>query len=152
MENSEILKNFFLEVVEGVKNDAASKGQKIPLSSFRFEADNQAGQLYAADYFQYLVEGRSPGKQPPVDTMRAFVDDNPEILDHARQLYADISRESLAYLIGRKIGKQGTNIFQGKKPGIDLDGVLREKQEQLFKSIVGSMTAQVLTKIRQAGE
>lgn len=124
MANADILTEFFNRVIEGIKQDAETKGQKIPIDKFRSESNDLGGALYAPHYVQYLIFGRGPGKQPPPDAMTAFVDANPDILERAKQVYKYITSQQLGYLIGRKIAREGTDIYSGKKPGIDLLGTI----------------------------
>src|SRR5687767_4831819 len=121
-ENTDVLKEFFLKVVDGLAKDAAAKGQKAPINALRYEVDSISGILYAPDYFKYLLYGRGPGKAPPPERMTAWVESNPDLLARAKEVYKYITSQQLGYLIGRKIAKEGTDIFTGKKPGIDLLG------------------------------
>lgn len=135
MLTAEIIHTYLDKVVEGLKADAATKNQKIP-QQFRIVAEDESGQLYGADYFKYLVVGRGPGKFPPVDKMRDFVDAHPEMLEDAKKRFKNITRNSLAYLIGRKIATKGTDIYTGKKPGIDMLGVMEANMPDLLRAIV----------------
>ena len=148
--NTDILKQFFLNVIEGLRQDAEAKGQKFPVSKVRFEADELGGQLYAPHYTQYLFYGRGPGKQPPPDTMTAFVDANPDILERAREVYRRITSQQLGYLIGRKIAREGTEIYTGKKPGIDFLGVLEKYTPELLETLAKNEAIKVATELRSA--
>lgn len=133
--NTDSLKDFFLRVTEGLIKDATAKGQKIPVSSLRWEADELGGEYYAADYFKYLVTGRGPGKFPPPDKMTDWVNANPDVLARAQQVYKYLTAQQLGFLIGRKISREGTDIFSGKKQGIDLLGVMEQNMPELLKQL-----------------
>lgn len=148
MDQKDALKDYFLRVIEGLKTDAASKNQKIPVSSFTFEVDNLGGQLWAADYFKYLVLGRGPGKAPPPDKMTAFVEANPELLENARAAFKNITAKGLGYIIGQKIAREGTDIFQGKKPGIDFIGVMDANQEKLIEDLAMAELSKIETALK----
>lgn len=64
------------------------------------------------NYIMTLEHGRRPGKMPPVQTILQWVEQrgiNPP----------DISQKSLAFLIARKIGREGSLVFrQGGNTGI----------------------------------
>jgi hypothetical protein len=61
--------------------------------------------VYAEDYIYYLVHGRKNGKRPPKQAIRDWID--------AKGITPDgISKDSLAFLIARKIGESGTTIYQ----------------------------------------
>ena len=122
--NTDSLKDFFDRLTEGLIKEAESKGQKIPVSSFRFEVDETEGVMFAADYFKYLIYGRGPGKFPPPDKMTDWVTANPDFLARAQQVYKYLTAQQLGFLIGRKISREGTDILTGKKIGIDLLGVM----------------------------
>lgn len=150
MTNQEIISSYLTAIQEAIKADASAKGQKIPVNSFRIEVTETSGQMYAADYFRYLVEGRGPGKQPPPEKMEEYVRNNLHILDSARDIYKNISVKSLAFLIGRKIAKKGTAIFDGKSPGVDLQGSIQAPMEDFLKTLAYWQALNVTTKIKQA--
>lgn len=146
--NTTALSDFFLRCIEGWKEDAAAKNQKIPVSSFRFEADETSGVLYGADYFKYLVTGRGPGKFPPPDKMEDWVRANPDVLDRVRQVYKYITERQLGFLIGRKIAREGTDIFQGKKQGIDLLGVMEKNMPKLLEDLARNEVVRITTELK----
>lgn len=146
--NTTALSDFFLRCIEGWKEDASAKNQKIPVSSFRFEADETSGVLYGADYFKYLVTGRGPGKFPPPDKMEDWVRANPDVLDRVRQVYKYITERQLGFLIGRKIAREGTDIFQGKKQGIDLLGVMEKNMPKLLEDLARNEVVRITTELK----
>lgn len=147
---SEIISIYLKAVLDKIKDDADSKGQKLPSTQPRIEVQETSGQLYWAHYLKYLVHGRGPGKFPPPDAMRKFVLDNPHILADARTRFRNISVNSLAYLIGRKIAREGTDIYQGKKPGVDLDGSIAAPMEDFLKMLAFQEAVNVGSAIKQA--
>lgn len=149
-ENITALTEFFTRTIEGLKSDAASKSQKIPVSSFRFEVDAISANLYAADYFKYLIYGRGPGKAPPPDNMLAWVQANPDALARAKQVFKYITEQGLAYIIGQKIAREGTDIHTGKRPGIDLLGVMEKNIPELLKELAKNEAVNIATELRSA--
>lgn len=150
METKDALSIFFDNVIEGLKEDAQSKNQKIPVSSFRHEQNAEGGKLYSADYFQYLIYGRSPGKFPPPEKMLDFVESTPDILARAKQQFQYITEQGLAYLIGRKLAKEGSDIYSGKKPGIDFLGVMEKNMPELLKQLAQGEALKFATELRSA--
>lgn len=148
--NTDSIKEFFLKFEEGLIKEAAVKNQKIPVSSFRFEADETGGQFWAADYLKYLVTGRGPGKFPPPTKMLEWVQANPDVLERARQTYKYLTAKGLAFLIGRKIANEGTDIFTGKKQGIDLLGVLDENMKELLAQLARNEVVKIATDLKNA--
>ncbi|PHQ27857.1 hypothetical protein [Leeuwenhoekiella nanhaiensis] len=68
--------------------------------------------ITGAPYTEQLVNGREPGKFPPIAAIRQW------ILDKPIPFLGKIKLSSLAFLIARKIAKEGTNYF--KQGGTDL--------------------------------
>lgn len=64
------------------------------------------------NYIMTLENGRRPGKMPPVQPILSWIQSRGITPD-------DISQESLAFLIARKIGREGSLLFrQGGNSGI----------------------------------
>lgn len=139
MLTQEAIKLYLDKTVEAIKADAQAKGQAIP-DGFRVEVTEEGGKLYAADYFKYLVLGRGPGKAPPPDKLLDWVSKQPETSG-----WREIEKKSLAYVIGQKIAKQGTDIFTGKRPGIDFLGSMEMNMPDLLKVIARNEALKVLT-------
>lgn len=149
MAEIDALRTYFENLVEGIKADASEKGQKIP-TSFRFEVDASGGKLFAPDYFKYLIYGRGPGKFPPPDATIAWIADNPQVLERAKQVYKYITEQSLGYLIGRKIAREGTDIYTGKKKGIELLGVMEKNLPELLETLAKDEAAKISTSLQSA--
>jgi hypothetical protein len=143
--NADALTVFFSKVTEGLIADSKEKSQSIPVKSLRYEVDEVRGTYYAADYFKYLIYGRGPGKAPPVDKMLAWVNAQPET-----QQWKEYERQSLAYVVGQKIARQGTEIYEGKRPGIDLLGVMEKNMPSLLETITRNEVVKIATDLKQA--
>ena len=147
---TDVIKTLFDRVIEGLKQDAQSKDQKIPVKSLRYEVNDKGGSLFAAHYFKYLFTGRGPGKAPPPEAMLDYVRKNPERLTEAKQRFKYITEQGLAYIIGQKIAKHGTDIHEGKKPGIDFLGVLENAMPDLMKEVARNEMLNLQTSLRSA--
>lgn len=77
----------------------------------KVEASQTKGIIYAQYYTEQLVNGREPGKFPPISMIEKW------ILDKEIPL-VNITISSLAFLIARKIAREGTEYF--KQGGTDL--------------------------------
>ena len=130
--------------LENIIKDLAAENAKVPVSQMRVEANEIEGNLFAPDWIQYMIYGRGPGKQPPPDRMLSWVQKNPELLN------SDISEKSLAFLIGRKIGREGTDIFQGKRKGLDLLGVMEKNLPDLLKDLAEEEKIKIQTSLSKA--
>ena len=146
--NTDILSEFFQKITEGLRQEAAAKGQKFPVDKLRWEADEISGKYFGPSYVQYLFYGRGPGKQPPPDKMTEFVVKNPDVLASARQVYKNITAQQLGFLIGRKIAREGTDIYSGKKEGIDFLGVLEKSTPDLFRDLARNEAVKFLTELK----
>lgn len=152
MENKDALSDFFNSFFGGLEADAKSKGQKIPVSSFRHEETNEGGQAFAADYLKYLVYGRGPGKMPPLDNIIEWVEKN--IKNTTREnkdgTFSTVPYASVAYAIAVKIAKEGTDIYTGKKQGIDFLGVMEKNMPDLLKTLARNEAINIATSLKQA--
>jgi hypothetical protein len=86
--------------------------------------------LLIADYYKYVDEGRRPGKFPPIEPIRKWVREK-----NLGGLRAEVSLESLAYLVARKIAQKGTKATHFYSECITEESVneLRQKLAQQVK-------------------
>lgn len=70
--------------------------------------------IWGEPYTEQLVDGRKPGKFPPIYMIEQWIIDK----GISRNIGEKISVSSLAFLIARKIAKKGTRYFQ--QGGTDL--------------------------------
>lgn len=145
METFEAIDGYLNRVADGIKQDAQDKNQKIPVSSIRVEVGTDSGELYAADYMKYLIYGRPPGKQPPPEKIQGWVASQPEASS-----WTPSEINSMAFLVGRKIARVGTEIWEGKRPGIDLLGVMDREKPLLLEQIAEAGALEIATSLRNA--
>lgn len=136
-------KEYIDKTIVAIQEDAAGKKQRIPALR-SVETDNGAAMM-GPHHFWYTIFGRGPGKFPPPDAMVKFVEGNPDMLVDAQQTNKNITKYSLAYLMGRKIAKYGTDIFQGKKPGINLLGAMEKNLPELTRAVAKNEAVKILT-------
>lgn len=74
-------------------------------NSVRYDIKDAVMRVYSLDYIYYLEKGRKPGKRPPRSAIRQWIDDKGITPD-------GISKDSLAFLIQRKIGEEGNTVYQ----------------------------------------
>ena len=102
--------------------------------SVRQEVSNNVLRIYALDYIFYVENGRKAGKRPPTAPIEQWITDKGLILE-------GISKKSLAYLIARKIGEEGTTAY--KQGGTDLaEGILTDE-------LKGEIQSQLILTFRQ---
>ena len=115
-----ILKNFAEEVISDIR-------AKIPnvtgesAASLGYRIDAQGLTIFSSKkYFTVLETGRKPGKRPPIDVIEQWVRQKP--------ITSDISPRSLAFLIARKIGEEGSLLYrQGGKSGVISDAINEQR-------------------------
>lgn len=122
------LSEYAKDLVAGLQADIASKAV-TPFgavnasgrlaASLRYEVSETATGyrlvLYAASYALALEYGRRPGKFPNITSIRLWID-HKGIVPHPDAKGRAVSKNSLAFLIARKIANQGTTIYQQGRP------------------------------------
>lgn len=91
------------------------------LNSLEARAENGTGEIWGRDYTRYLVNGRAPGKRPPIAPLITWVGNKLGV--HGREGI------SIAYAVAKKIEKEGTDYFPS---GTDLLEILESKEVQQF--------------------
>lgn len=88
-----------------------------------------------AAYSRQLVNGRAPGKFPPIGAIQQWIKD--------KGIRSNIKPESLAFLIARKIAREGTKYYPR---GTDLiDSVYTDERIQKIINKVGEVNLQIFT-------
>lgn len=89
-----------------------------------------------------LITGRAPGKFPPMDVIRGWV---------RRKLgIPEEEVDSVAFLVARKIAEKGTDIFTDRAKGLQIQLIIDELNEELFKDISNQMAFEVTNTIFEA--
>lgn len=146
MSNKEAFEKYFKSVV----GQMYAENQKVPVDGFRNEANEYDAQLWAPDWFQYMIFGRGPGKQPPPERMLSWVERNPDVLAQARQTFKYITEKGLAYIIGRKIGQSGTAIYRGEKKGVGFIEAMEANMPTLLEGLVRNEAIKIQTSLHKA--
>jgi len=115
--HSLLLKNTF-EALEAfndeIREDLRTKGidnRGEARESLRVTQEKQGSKIKTASrgvfYFEFLDKGRAPGKFPPPSVIEEWTATKP----------VDIP----AFLVGRKIAREGTEIYKNRAKGVQLD-------------------------------
>ena len=106
------------------------KGLKDTGQSQEFNINSQDNkvQLIGVDYIYYLDKGRGPGKFPPVNVIREYVQRN-------NIRIADYNENQTVYLIAKGIADRGSVIFRDKSKGIQLDGLIDECLKRIYNQV-----------------
>ena len=90
-------------------------------------------------YTEQLIFGRRPGKFPPIAAIEKW------IMDKGITLEGKITASSLAFLIARKIAKEGTKYFQ--QGGTDLiESVITPQRIQSIISKVKEINVTIVSR------
>ncbi|WP_417867966.1 hypothetical protein [Xanthomarina gelatinilytica] len=116
MTPSEIL----AEEMEAIKIDLIAKHRELGMpasgkwiESVEANTNRLSGVILAEHYTEQLVNGRAPGRFPPIDRIEQWIKDK-----GIQPIDANLKISSLAFLIARKIAREGTRYFQ--EGGTDL--------------------------------
>jgi hypothetical protein len=150
-----IVNNFAQTLIAGIQSNIRTKrvteygsmnASGTMADSLKYKWDGKKLVIFSTEkYFTVLETGRGPGKRPPMSTIEKWLEDKPVAVQ-------EISKKSLAYLIARKIGVEGSKLFrQGGNSGVISD-YINEKYvtdnltEKLFQAQIEIITNQFLQK------
>jgi hypothetical protein len=111
-----VLKNFAEDTIAGIRSRIPNvTGESAASLGYRIDAEGLT--IFSSmKYFTVLETGRKPGKRPPISVIEQWIKDKP--------IASDISTRSLAFLIARKIGEEGSLLYrQGGKSGVISDNI-----------------------------
>ena len=124
-------KHIIFDFLESIRRDSIEDLHQKQISDgdlgLKTQAEDEAGDLSGLHYWYFLVNGRKPGKQPPIDTILGWL--------QKKGITADISQRSLAFLIARKIGRLGTDIYLGIRPGLALPEIIETRSKDFRKDL-----------------
>lgn len=136
----ESVSDFFKDVIADIILDQQSK--RITASggsaqSLRFEATEDGGKLFGSGYFKYQVSGRGPGRFPPIQRITDWI--------NAKGIRPESGTvEGMAFAIAKKIAKQGTDIFQQKRPGLEISQIVQDQRPQLRQQLLKGTKEELL--------
>lgn len=104
-------------------------------NSVEIQSDLTGARILANDYTEYLVNGRGPGKRPPISNLEKWV--------QAKMGLSGKEALGAAFAIATKISKEGTTWYQSG--GSDLiDGVLtKQRQKEILSKVAKAVTIQI---------
>lgn len=115
-ESSKILKKHMDEIKQDLiakHNELGMKASGNWQNTLESRVVGLSGSIVGEHYSEQLVNGREPGRFPPIGAIRQWIIDK-----GISAIGQKISINSLAFLIARKIAKEGTEYF--KQGGTDL--------------------------------
>lgn len=136
---TEVLNEFADAFIQNARNNLDANQSNASYNLYNsFEKVIEVGEDYfkvsisLADYWQYLENGRGPGKFPPVDKIKEWIEVkpvNPTPLSNGKTP----SVEQLSFLISRKIANEGTEgkpFFEPAK-----EQTIREFEDKINQAI-----------------
>lgn len=123
---TDILTGFAERTIAGIRSKIPNVTGKMS-QSLGYKIDESGLTIFSTEkYFTVLETGRGPGKRPPISDIEDWVKNKP--------IASDINPRSLAFLIARKIGEEGSLLYrQGGKSGVISDFINETKiQEDLI--------------------
>ena len=136
---TEVLNEFADAFIENARNNLDANQSNASYNLYNsFEKVIEVGEDYfkvsisLADYWQYLEKGRGPGKFPPVDKIKEWIEVkpiNPTPLSNGKTP----SVEQLSFLISRKIANEGTEgkpFFEPAK-----EQTIREFEDKINEAV-----------------
>ena len=143
------------ESLENIKTDIQDELKSLGIdytkqlsNSLEVKATAFGAVLSALEYLptSYDSTGRGPGRNPFIDPdwLRAK-GIQPRDLKTGRF----ITFKSAAILISRKIGRIGTDRFLNRRPGVNIDGILKEHKPPMINKLQKSFASKFREDIRQ---
>jgi hypothetical protein len=127
--------DFLNEVKKAYQTDLRrfrSTGQSH--NEFRVSTANNEGTLTGANYLYYLMNGRKPGKFPPISAMLDYIRAK-GIKGRDQKTGRFITDRSLAFLFARAIAEKGNKVFQGKVAPLNVDDEIVKLRKKYAKEI-----------------
>lgn len=141
----ELLKNDLIKAYDAKGMRASGKFAE----SLEVKVTGLTAQLWGEDYTQQLETGRKSGKFPPINAIEQWIKDK----GIANRIEGQISISSLAFLIARKIAKEGWKREQ--YGGVELiSSVITDERIQKIIDEVGAEQAmiyktEIITMVKQ---
>ncbi len=152
----ELNKQTIFSVLEIVRKRVIAQmiARKMPSSgataqSLEIQEISRGAQLAGADNLQQLITGRRPGRFMPPDRALQYVKDKK--IQPRPDKYGRIpSLKSLAYMINRKLATKGSDIYLGKRLGLDVKSIMKEVQPTLKQALIKAGRIEINTAIYKA--
>lgn len=124
MEEIEKILNDFLAQYKNNLTQAGYSGNLADTAKINVNVNNNVYTIgiNMEDYFQYAENGRGPGKMPPIENIKKWISVKP-VLPTPMKNGKLPTENQLAFLIARKIGKEGTkgnHLFEKTSTEFDL--------------------------------
>lgn len=130
------LDNIRKDIIQDIHAKNISKGDL----GMHIQQKKNEGQLWGYAYWYFLVFGRKPGKQPPIESIMGWIE--------RKGITSSIGIKSLAFLIARKIGKLGTDIYRGERPGLYIFTILDARNKEFKEQLTDFYRTEISREIK----
>jgi len=135
---------------EALKNELIAKYDELGMrasgrwaESLSVEVSDNGAEILQAEHGEQLENGRRPGKQPPSEAIEQWLRDK----GIANRLEKNMTISSLAFLIARKIGREGWNRNTNGGTNLISSVVTPERIQQIIDKISESQLNEFTLKI-----
>ena len=127
-------------------SDASGELDKSIAFSIKAQSTRLTMELSMADYYVFVDKGRKPGKRPPTKPIEDWLR-YPNVQDKiGRSGLEDKERKGLAFVIARKIGREGTkgtnfytNVVKSRLVTQDLDKTVTQAISEDIDELLASL-------------
>ena len=133
--DKQTLEKLFAGVKSDIRQEQIAKGIRASgrsAESLREEikenADTTKGELFGADYLLDQRDGKPPGEAPDFSALYRW-----SIVKRIEPRFGQ--RHHMVKAIQNKIERDGTDIFLGKRPALDLNGIVRRRTKEALNQI-----------------
>jgi len=132
------------------ENNSDASGELTESMAFVVRSKNSKVEMDFSmlDYYEFVDEGRKPGKQPPINSILKWLS-LPLVRDKLSGGLSDAevsNPEGLAFQIARKIGREGTkgtdfytNVIESRLVTQDLPKLIQESVGEDIDELMGSL-------------
>lgn len=144
--SSQILSREFEKLKEDIIKAYDQKGMRASgkfAESLEVKVSELNGQLWGENYAEQLEAGRNTGKFPPIDAIKQWIEDK----GIASKIEGKISISSLAFLIARKISRQGWDRKDYGGVNLISDIITAERMQKIIDEVGASQTIKFKSEI-----
>jgi len=143
MTSREILNQYFEAVIKDLRGDQSAKGMVASgksAESLTYTTDSTGGKLSGSNYFYWQIVGRRPGTFMPPDDMLQWIKDKGITPREPK-----MKLETLSYIFNLKLKEKGTDIFMGKKKGLEFQEAIGGANMEKLTSQIGKAKIKEIT-------
>ena len=145
----DILNNVGDDLVKEIKNRMSSKRLNSSggtSNSLKVKVTDDSLQIRGKESILFLNRGRYPGGRHPYNAQRK----ESYLLDWARRIVGNEKEaRRFAFLVGRKLVREGSNIYKDPSKGLELKEVAELGKKKIFKYIIGDIKINIINKFKE---